>query len=111
MALLMKPEPFSTEFDRLFNQLFDRSEARRWMPAMDLVEHDDHFVLRADLPGMTDDDINIEVRDNTLTLSGERKAEHEDRQRGWYRLESQFGKLSPALSPPEGVDPDVIEAK
>src|SRR5215217_6603644 len=79
MALLMKPEPFSTEFDRLFNQLFDRSEAaRRWVPAMDLVEHDDHFVMRADLPGMSEGDVSIEVRDNTLTLTGERQAEHEE---------------------------------
>jgi HSP20 family protein len=96
MALLMKPEPFASDFDRLFNQLFDRNEtARRWVPAMDLVEHDDHFVLRADLPGMTEADVNIELRDNTLTLSGERRAEHEDRQ---------------ALSLPDGINPDAIEA-
>ena len=111
MALLMKPEPFATDFDRLFNQLFDRNEsARRWVPAMDLVEHEDHFVLRADLPGMREDDVNIEIRDNTLTLSGERKAEHEERQRGWYRLERQFGRFSRALSLPEGVNADAIEA-
>ena len=112
MALLMKPEPFTTEFDRLFNQLFDRNEAaRRWVPAMDLVEYDDHFVLRADLPGMTEADVNIEVRDNTLTLSGERRAEHEDRQGGFYLLERQFGKFSRALSLPDGINADAIEAK
>src|SRR5919199_4360138 len=111
MALLMKPEPFATEFDRLFNQLFDRNEAaRRWVPAMDLVEGEDHFTLRADLPGMTEADVSIEIRDNTLTLSGERKAEHEDRQRGYYRLERQFGKFSRALSLPEGVNADAIDA-
>src|SRR3954470_3170222 len=111
MALLMKPEPFAADFDRLFNQLFDRNEsARRWVPPMDLVEHDDHFTLRADLPGMSEADVSIEVRDNTLTLSGEREAEHEDRQRGWYRLERQFGKFSRALSLPEGINPDTIEA-
>jgi HSP20 family protein len=112
MALLMKPEPFATEFDRLFNQLFDRNDAaRRWVPAMDLVEYDDHFVLRADLPGMVEADVNIEVRDNTLTLSGERRAEHEDRQGGFYRLERQFGKFSRALSLPDGINADAIEAK
>ncbi len=112
MALLMKPEPFATEFDRLFNQLFDRNDAaRRWVPAMDLVEYDDHFVLRADLPGMAEADVNIEVRDNTLTLSGERHAEHEDRQGGFYRLERQFGKFSRALSLPDGINADAIEAK
>ena len=111
MALLMKPEPFTTEFDRLFNQLFDRNEAaRRWVPAMDLVEGEDHFTLRADLPGMTEADVSIEVRDNTLTISGERKAEHEQRERGWYRVERQFGKFSRALTLPDGVNAEAIEA-
>jgi HSP20 family protein len=111
MALLMKPEPFTADFDRLFNQFFDRNQAaQRWVPSMDLVEYDDHFLLRADLPGLGEDDVSIEVRDNTLTLSGERKAEHEDRQRGYYRLERQYGKFSRALSLPEGVNAEAIEA-
>jgi HSP20 family protein len=112
MALLMKPEPFGTDLDRLFNTLFDRSsEARSWTPPMDLVEADDHFLLRADLPGMREDDVSIEVRDNTLRIAGERKTEHEQRERGWYRLERQFGKFSRALTLPEGVNADTIEAK
>jgi HSP20 family protein len=112
MALLMKPEPFSADFDRLFNTLFDRSAsaAHGWTPPMDLVEAEDHFLLRADLPGMREEDVNIEVRDNTLRISGERKAEHDQRERGWYRLERQFGKFSRALTLPEGINPDTIEA-
>ena len=110
MTLLMKPEPFATDFDRLFNTLFARPEAERWTPAMDLVEHEDHFVLRADLPGMTEGDVNLEVRDSTLRISGERKAEHEQRERGWYRVERQFGKFSRALTLPEGINADAIEA-
>ena len=59
MALLMKPDPFTTDFDRLFNTLFDRSQAaQRWVPAMDLVEGEDHFLLRADLPGLSEDDLS-----------------------------------------------------
>jgi HSP20 family protein len=111
MALLMKPEPFATDFDRLFNTLFDRGDAvQRWTPAMDLVEHEDHFILRADLPGLAEADVNLEVRDNTLRISGERKAEHEQRERGWYRVERQFGKFSRALTLPEGVNADAIDA-
>src|SRR4051812_7917577 len=111
MALLMKPEPFTSEFDRLFNTLFDRSEGQqRWVPAMDLVEAEDHFQLRADLPGLSEEDVSIELRDNVLTIAGERKAEHEQRERGWYRLERQYGKFSRSLSLPEGVDPDRVEA-
>jgi HSP20 family protein len=111
MALLMKPEPFSADIDRLFNTLFDRSaEARSWTPPMDLVEAEDHFLLRADLPGLREEDVNIEVRDNTLRISGERKAEHQQRERGWYRLERQFGKFSRALTLPEGIDAEGIDA-
>ena len=113
MTLLMKPEPFSGDLHRLFNTLFeDRNSAvqQRWIPAMDLVEADDHFVLKADLPGLAEEDVAIEVRDNALTISGERKAEHERRERGWYRVERSFGRFARSLSLPEGVDPDAISA-
>ena len=111
MTLLMRPEPLAADFDRLFNTLFDRNQvAQRWTPAMDLVEHDDHFLLRADLPGLSEDDVNIEVRDNALTVSGERTAEHEQHEKGWYRLERQFGRFSRSITLPEGVDADAIDA-
>jgi HSP20 family protein len=111
MALLVKPEPFSTEFNRLFDTLFQPvNSSQRWAPAMDLVEADDHFVLKADLPGLADDDVNIEVQDGTLTISGERKSENEKREKGWYRVERSFGRFSRSLSLPEGVDADKIEA-
>jgi HSP20 family protein len=107
----MRPEPF-TEFNRLVNNLFGASDAapQRWTPAMDLVEADDHFLLKADLPGMSDADVSIEVQDNTLTVSGERRAEHEESQRGWYRVERSFGRFSRSLTLPEGVNPEGIEA-
>ena len=112
MALLMRPEPFSQEVNRLFNTLFDAGEAtQRWIPAMDLMEREDHFVLRADLPGLTEDDVSIEIQDGTLTVSGERKEEHESRERGWYRLERQFGSFSRSLTLPEGVDADGVSAE
>ena len=65
MALLMKPEPFSREIDRVFDAFFGQNEqqARRWVPPMDLVEAEDHFVLKADLPGLREGDVNIEVQD------------------------------------------------
>jgi HSP20 family protein len=113
MALLMKPEPFSQEVNRLFNTLFDLQDSgvQRWVPAMDLMEADDHFVLRADLPGLAEDDVSIEIQDNTLTISGERKSEHEERQRGWYRLERSFGRFSRSLTLPEGVNADAVTAE
>ena len=111
MALLMKPEPFSRDIDRVFDAFFGQTDqARRWVPPVDLVEAEDHFVLRADLPGLSEGDVNIEVQDGTLTISGERKAEHEQREKGWYRIERSFGRFSRSLSLPDGVDPDRIEA-
>jgi len=110
MALLMKPEPFSSDINRLFNTLFDEGRSQRWVPAMDLVESDDQFVLKADLPGLGEDDVAIEIRDNTLTISGERKSEYEQRERGWYRVERSTGAFSRSLSLPEGVDPEGVTA-
>jgi HSP20 family protein len=112
MTLLMRPEPFSAEVNRLFNTLFTGSDERpeRWMPAMDLVEAEDHFLLKADLPGLGEDDVTIEVQDNALTVSGERRSEDEQRQRGWYRVERSFGRFSRSLTLPEGIDPEGISA-
>jgi HSP20 family protein len=115
MALLMKPEPFSSEINRLFDTLFEPtnangSRAQRWVPAMDLVEAEDHFLLKADLPGLAEDDVAIEVQDNVLTVSGERKTEHERKERGWYRLERSFGRFSRSLTLPEGVNAEAIDA-
>jgi HSP20 family protein len=110
MALLMKPEPFSNEVSRLFNTLFDEGRSQRWVPAMDLVEAEDHFLLKADLPGLGEDDVKIEIRDNALTISGERKAEDVHSERGWYRVERSFGQFSRSLTLPEGVNADAVEA-
>ena len=105
------------EMNRLFNTAFDSPATpgnggamRRWVPAMDLLETADHFVLRADLPGMTQEDVNIELEDSTLTVSGERKSEHEERQEGFYRVERAFGSFSRSLTLPQGVDPDAVTA-
>ena len=110
MTLLMKPEPFSSDFNRLFNTLFDDNRAQRWVPPMDLVEADDHFLLKADLPGLSEEDVTIELRDNALTISGERKSEFEKRERGWYRVERATGAFSRSLSLPDGIDPDAVTA-
>jgi HSP20 family protein len=78
---------------------------------MDLVEADDHFVLKADLPGLAEGDVSIEIQDGTLRISGERKSEHEQREKGWYRIERSSGSFSRSLTLPDGVDPDGITAQ
>jgi HSP20 family protein len=113
MALMVNPQPFTRDVDRLFDAFFGggERESRRWVPAIDLVEGEDHFVLKADLPGLGEDDVSIEVQDGTLTISGERKAEHEARERGWYRVERSFGSFSRSLTLPDGINPDAISAR
>ena len=112
MALLVKPEPFTREIDRVFDAFFGQTDqGRRWVPPIDLVEAEDHFMLKADLPGLTESDVNIEVQDGTLTISGERSAEHEQREKGWYRIERSFGSFNRSLTLPDGVDPDGISAR
>jgi HSP20 family protein len=111
------------EMNRLFSNFFDTpgtagkgnggnggSATRRWIPAMDLVETQDDFVLKADLPGMSESDVDVELENNVLTISGERKTEHEEQHEGYYRLERATGAFSRALSLPEGIDADAVAA-
>jgi HSP20 family protein len=106
-----------TDVNRLFNSFFGTAtgtpangQARRWVPSMDIVETAEHVVLRADLPGMTEEDVSIEARDGELVIAGERKAEHEDKGEGFYRVERAFGSFQRSLSLPDGVDLDRVEA-
>jgi HSP20 family protein len=106
-----------SEVNRLFNTYFDSPTAsnggttlRRWIPAMDLVETETDFVLRADLPGVDENDVKIELEDRVLTISGERKAEHEEHNQGYYRVERSSGSFTRTLTLPEGVDPEAVKA-
>jgi HSP20 family protein len=114
-------DSFQSDMNRLFDGFFGRTSGatgsnghgygRRWIPSMDLVETDGELVLRADLPGLDRDDVEIEVKDNVLTVSGERKAEHEEKDEGFYRVERAFGRFSRSLGLPEGVDAIAVAAK
>jgi HSP20 family protein len=107
------------DMNRLFDSFFGRRDgaatangfgSRRWIPPMDVVETEDNLVLRADLPGLDRDDIEIEVKDGILTISGERKAQHEEKREGFHRVERSFGRFSRALELPKGIEADNIEA-
>lgn len=106
------------DMNRLFDTFFQgrgvgaaaANGSRRWIPPMDLVEADDEYVLRADLPGLDRDDLEIEVKDNVLTISGERRAEHQDRREGFHRVERSFGRFSRSLDLPEGIDASAVKA-
>jgi HSP20 family protein len=111
-------DAFQSDINRLFDSFFGRREgasaggyeSRRWVPAMDLVETEDNLVLRADLPGVERGDISIEVKDGVLTVSGERRAQHEEKREGFHRVERSFGRFSRSLELPKGVEADSVGA-
>ena len=108
------------EMNRLFGSAFDVQGnganganggiAGRWIPPMDVAEDEEHFVVRADLPGVEETDVNVELEDNVLTISGERKPDTEKRTDGYHRIERAYGTFSRSLTLPEGIDPEAISA-
>ncbi len=112
MALIMRPEPFARDIDRLFSSLFGPgdTEQQRFVPAMDLVEEGDHYVLRADLPGLSEEDVSIEIQEDNLTIAGERRQEERTERTGYSRVERSYGRFSRSLSLPQGTNPDAVTA-
>jgi HSP20 family protein len=105
-------DSLQTEVNRVFDAFFGQGTgpSRRWVPAMDLVETEDHLVLKADLPGLSRDDVEIEIKDGVLTVSGERGADDEEKSEGYFRVERSFGRFSRSLTLPKGVEADSVEA-
>lgn len=108
-------DSLQSEVNRIFDSFFGggrqgNGRSRRWLPAMDLAETEDELILSADLPGMSEDDIEIEIKDRTLTISGERSASSEAQDRGYHRVERSFGRFSRSLNLPAGIEADRIAA-
>jgi HSP20 family protein len=106
---IVRWEPFRdlSELNRLFAPA---ATQRRWLPAMDLTETADQFVLTADLPGLSEEDVKIEIEDRVLSISGERKSASEETKAGYRRVERAFGSFRRTLTLPEGVDGEAITA-
>jgi HSP20 family protein len=107
-------DSLQSEVNRVFDAFFGTAggtRSRRWVPAMDLVETEDHLVLRADLPGLSRDDVELEIKDGVLTVSGERRADREEKSEGYYRVERAFGRFSRSLTLPDGIDADSVAAE
>jgi HSP20 family protein len=112
---LREMDSLQSDMNRLFDRFFEARSGngrsmQRWIPAMDLVENENDLVLRADLPGLTEDDVEIEVKDGVLTVSGERKSESEEKGEGYHRMERSFGRFSRSLTLPQGTEPGKVDA-
>ena len=82
-----------------------------WNPAVDLYEKDDHFVIKAELPGVDKNDIKVDLKDRVLTLSGERAYDNEVKEENYYRKERSYGKFQRVFTLPADVDSDKITAE
>jgi HSP20 family protein len=103
------------EMDRLFGRLGlgrlpESASEIAWMPRIDVKSTGDDMVVYAELPGMSKDDISVEVTDGVLTIKGERRAETEKSEEGWLIRERSYGAFERSLALPEGVEPDKITA-
>ena len=84
---------------------------RNWTPALDIMEKDDRFVVKAELPGMNEEDIDVSVTGDTLTIKGEKKAEEIVDGENYYHMERTFGSFMRSISLPSNVNSDKIEAR
>jgi HSP20 family protein len=106
--------------NRMFDQMFGNLARREgpqlegvseWAPAIDVTTQNGNLVIRAELPGVKPEDVDIRLHDNVLTISGERKAEAEEERGGYYIRERRYGSFSRSLTLPQGTDESKINAR
>jgi HSP20 family protein len=111
-----------SQMDRMFNEMLGnlgRSPARQlegvtdeWAPAVDATTKDGDLIIRAELPGVKPEDVYISLHENVVTISGERKAEQEEEERGGYYIrERRYGSFSRSFSLPQGTDESKVRAR
>ena len=118
---------FATDMERLFEEfegfrfpsLFGREffpfnrdfEHVGWVPEVEVQQNSGQFIVRADLPGLKKDDVKVELTENVLTISGERKEEKEEKREGYYRSERSYGSFYRQIPLPEGAKTDTATAE
>jgi HSP20 family protein len=97
-------------FDSFFRGLDRPFTGYKNWPAIDVAEEKDAIVVRAEVPGCKAEDVDISVYGDTVTISGEKKLSEETKEKGYYRMESSYGKFRRELTLPTDVDQDKVEA-
>lgn len=107
------PTTFNHLVDRFFNESLGRSggSAYSFVPRVDIIEDQKAFEIHLAVPGMSKEDFKIDLKDNQLTVSGERKFSTESEGRNYRTVETQFGAFSKTFVLPENVNAEKIEAK
>ena len=88
---------------------FDRT-LQDWNPSVDVLENDDAYVFSAELPGLKKEDVKITLKENLLTISGEKKFEKEQKDKNYFRMERNYGKFNRSFSLPTNVRAGDISA-
>ncbi|MBO0727076.1 MAG: Hsp20/alpha crystallin family protein [Blastocatellia bacterium] len=86
-------------------------EMMAWSPAVEVFERDNNMIVRAELPGMSKDDVKVEMTDEGLLIHGERKREKEEEHEGWYRSERSYGEFRRLIPMPEGANAGEAKAR
>ena len=110
-----------SEVNRLFDEMFgglgntgrrqQRAPQTQWAPALDVLHEDGDVVVRAELPGVKQEDVDVTLHRGVLTISGERKAEENREGSGFYVRERRYGSFRRSMTLPESVDEDAINAR
>jgi HSP20 family protein len=125
LAPITFPSPFnlmrrlSDDMERMFDEfglrrplglLPEEKPAFEWAPAIEVFEKENKLFVRAELPGLTKEDVKIDVTDELLTIQGERKQEKEEKEKGYIRTERFYGTFYREITLPEGAKPDLAKA-
>jgi HSP20 family protein len=114
---MMPWQGLRSEMDRLFDQFFREPFGGRglasggWMPSVDVEDHEKEVVVKAELPGMKAEDIQLSVAGNMLTISGEKEEKSEKKEKGWYQQERHFGSFRRDVMLPTEVDGQKVSAE
>ena len=118
---LMGADPFRELFDlqRSINDLFEGSLSKSsresaaisaWTPAVDVYEDEESFLLKVELPEVNKEDVKVNLDDNVLSITGERRFEHEDKRDGYHRVERSYGQFYRSFTLPPNVNAEKINA-
>lgn len=107
------------DMEKLFGRQFllaspDQEEtmaAAQWAPAVDVSEDDKEYLVKAELPELKKEDVKINVENSTLTISGERRAEKEEKGKRYHRIERSYGSFLRRFTMPEGIDSSKVAAE
>lgn len=107
-------DSFRREMDRMFDNFFVREDVGEssltWYPSVDIKETKDDFVLMAEVPGMSKDDIKINISENTLTIKGEKKEEKKEDDNNYHRVERRYGSFQRSFTLPTQIQGGKVKA-